>query len=382
MLHAVTNVPRDYAWGDTELIARLQGREPSGKPEAEVWFGDHPGDPADLADGRDLRAVTGGSLPYLLKLLAAGSPLSIQVHPNLQQAREGFAREAHLEADDPTRNYRDDNHKPELIVALSDSFEALCGLRPLEDTRRILSALPQTPGVQALAAVLNGNDPVRAALRWVLAEASESEVASVHEALASADLEQWDAPDAADVVALRSIAAHYPGDRGVIVALMMNRVVLSRGEGLFLGAGNVHAYLSGLGVEIMSASDNVLRGGLTPKRIDVDELLSIVDPTPLHVDVQDAESAAVQVYRIPVDDFALRRITVGEQKHTVMVHAPAMVLATAGSVVVSGNDGVEHPVAVGTAVMADGDETELVLSGSGEVFIAEPGGAVRLGIDG
>src|SRR5690606_17603774 len=138
MLLSLSNAPRDYAWGSQTLLADLEGRTPSGAPEAEVWFGDHPGDPADVEGGSTLDAVTGGTLPYLLKLLAAGDPLSIQVHPTIEQARDGWAREVGLAEDDPQRNYRDDNHKPELIVALSDRFEALSGLRPIADTLRLL----------------------------------------------------------------------------------------------------------------------------------------------------------------------------------------------------------------------------------------------------
>src|SRR5690606_12393800 len=123
MLLTLNNEPRDYAWGSTSFLAALEGREPSDGPEAEVWFGDHHADPADVTGGRTLDAVTVGSLPYLLKLLAADRPLSIQVHPTRVQARDGFARESGMDAGDPRRNYRDANHKPELIVALSDRFE-------------------------------------------------------------------------------------------------------------------------------------------------------------------------------------------------------------------------------------------------------------------
>ncbi|MGO2521613.1 MAG: type I phosphomannose isomerase catalytic subunit, partial [Microbacterium sp.] len=156
MLLSLSNVPRDYAWGSSSLLAELEGRVPTGVPEAEVWFGDHPGDPADVDGGSTLDAVTGGTLPYLLKLLAAADPLSIQVHPTIEQARDGWARESALAADDPTRNYRDDNHKPELIVALSDRFEALSGLRPVADTQRLLAVLGESTGVVELRERLSG----------------------------------------------------------------------------------------------------------------------------------------------------------------------------------------------------------------------------------
>ena len=368
MLLSLSNVPRDYAWGSTSLIAELENRSPSGAPEAEVWFGDHPGDPADVAGGGTLDAVTGGSLPYLLKILAAGGPLSIQVHPTVAQAKDGWAREAGLAAEDPSRNYRDDNHKPELIVALSDRFEALGGLRPVEGTLRLLEALGDGAGVQALRARLVREDGLRDAIAWLLSGKAAVEVAEISAALATASDPEFD-----DTLrAIRLVSERYPSDPGVVVALLMNHIVLHRGEGIFLRAGLLHAYLSGLGVEIMAASDNVLRGGLTPKHIDVAELMRIVDATPGMVPVLAPADAPVTTYPVGVDDFALRRVTLSGEAVTVDVQSPAMVLATAGSVSVSGADAEPHAVAVGTALFA-ADEGVLTLTGAGEAFIAQPG---------
>ncbi|WP_346265671.1 type I phosphomannose isomerase catalytic subunit [Microbacterium esteraromaticum] len=213
MLLAISNQPRDYAWGSTTLLAELEGRTPSGSPEAEVWFGDHAGDPADVGTGGTLDAVTGGSLPYLLKLLAAGAPLSIQVHPTREQAREGFAREAGMDADDPARNYRDANHKPELIVALSDRFEALAGLRPVAGTQRLLASLPDLAGVRALRERLGRGEPaeaLRETIAWVLSGDASTEVGEIIEALATAESDEFG--DA--LRALRSIAERCPGDPG------------------------------------------------------------------------------------------------------------------------------------------------------------------------
>ncbi|WP_193598495.1 mannose-6-phosphate isomerase, class I [Microbacterium sp. YJN-G] len=370
MLFTITNEPRDYAWGSTSLLADLEGREPTGAPEAEVWFGDHPGDPADLTDGTTLDAVTGGSLPYLLKLLAAGAPLSIQVHPTREQAREGFAREAGLDADDPARNYRDANHKPELIVALSERFEALGGLRPVSDTLRMLGAFADLPGVVELRARLGAGeaaDALRDTLGWLLSGDAKAAVADIVAALQDADAEEF----ADALAAVRSIAARNPGDPGVVVALLMNFVVLSPGEAIFLRAGLLHAYVSGLGVEIMAASDNVLRGGLTPKHIDVPELLAIVDTTPSEVPVQ-RPGGADTTYEIPVPDFALRRILV-DGETVVPVTGPTMVLATTDGVTAATQAGGALPVPVGTAVFATADEERVTLSGRGEAFVAEPG---------
>lgn len=371
MLLSLSNVPRDYAWGSPSLLAELEGREPTGAPEAEVWFGDHSGDPADVADGTTLAAVTGGTLPYLLKLLAAADPLSIQAHPTVAQAREGWAREAGLAADDPARNYRDDNHKPELLVALSERFEALGGLRPVPDTLRLLDALGASAGVVALRERLSGEgDVLRDAVGWLLSGSAQSEVDDIIGALAGASSAQFDA----ELSNARAVAERNPHDPGVVVALLMNYIVLGRGEGIFLRAGLLHAYISGLGVEIMAASDNVLRGGLTPKHIDVPELLSVLDSEPGEVPVmRPATAEAITEYPVDVPDFALRRVTLSGEAITVEVSGPAMVLSTGGEVSVSGSAAVAVDVAVGAAVFATDDETTLTLTGTGEAFIAQPG---------
>lgn len=374
MLLSLSNVPRDYAWGSPTLLADLEGRTPTGGPEAEVWFGDHPGDPADVQGDGTLDDVTGGSLPYLLKLLAAASPLSIQVHPTIEQARAGWARESALAATDPNRNYRDDNHKPELLVALSDRFESLSGLRPVEDTLRLLDVLGESAGVAELASHLDGQgDVLRDTIGWLLSGEAQAVVDdvvdAVHTAADSASGE-W----AATLRGVAAIAETYRGDPGVVVALLMNHVVLRRGEGVFLKAGLLHAYISGLGVEIMAASDNVLRGGLTPKRIDVPELLSILDTTTGEVPVlRPAAADAVTVYPVPVADFSLRRIELDDASVVIDVDGPTMVLATVGRVVVSGADGERREVPVGTVAFATPEEERLTISGRGEVFVAAPG---------
>lgn len=370
MLHAISNVPRDYAWGSDTLIADLEGRAPSGKPEAEVWFGDHPGDPADVAGAGTLDAVTGGTLPYLLKLLAAAAPLSIQVHPTREQAREGFAREGGMAEHDPARNYRDANHKPELIVALSERFEALSGLRPVSDTLRLLAGFPDSSGVAALRARLSDGEEaaaLRSVLGWLLSGGAQDAVDDIIAALATAHSEEF----AAALEAVREIARRNQGDPGVVVALLMNYIVLRPGEAIFLRAGLLHAYVSGLGVEIMAASDNVLRGGLTPKHIDVDELLAIVDTTPGAVPVQHAGGEIVR-YDVPVDDFALRCVQVSGETR-LHVAGPAMALVTAGEVSVATEGEEISGVRPGHAVFATAEERELILRGAGQVFIAEPG---------
>lgn len=375
MLLSLTNEPRDYAWGSDTLLAGLEGRTPTGAPEAEVWFGDHPGDPADIAGGGTLDRVTGGTLPYLLKLLAAARPLSIQVHPTIEQARAGWARESGLATDDPQRNYRDDNHKPELIVALSERFESLSGLRPVEGTLALLDTLEDRDGVAQLRARLGASgDALRDTIGWLLGGEAQREVddviAAVVVASELADTGEW----GATLRAIAGVAETNPGDPGVVVALLMNYVVLRRGEAVFLRAGLLHAYLAGLGVEIMAASDNVLRGGLTPKRIDVSELLAILDTTPGEVPVlRPTGDDPITPYPVPVPDFALTRVVLDGAPLTIPVSGPTMVLATAGSVAVTSASGESLDVAIGAVAFAGADESALTLSGTGEAFIASPG---------
>ena len=378
----LTNEPRDYAWGSTTLIAELEGRQPSGRPEAEMWFGDHPADPSVLPDGRTLdvwlteegaRAGAPARLPYLLKLLAAASPLSIQAHPSKAQAEAGFAREDAdgIARDAAERTYRDANHKPELIVALSDDFRALAGLREPRATLRLLEALGE--GAAPLADRLTARDASLAAvLAWVLSADAAPTVRHVIEAVATASSDEF----AAELEVARAVASQYPADPGVVVALLMNLVTLRRGEGLFLPAGVLHAYLSGIGVELMAASDNVVRGGLTPKHIDVAELVTVLDPEPAVPPIVPprAVAAGVDAFDVPVADFALERVRASGDEIRLDVRGAMIALATRGAPVVAGGR-TTHPLALrpGQAVLVTPDEKHLAVSGAGEVFLAFPG---------
>jgi mannose-6-phosphate isomerase len=382
MLVPLSNAPRDYAWGSTTLIAQLTGRVPSGRPEAEVWFGDHPADPSETPSGRTLDtwiaddgAAEGvpAHLPYLLKLLAAASPLSIQAHPSKAQAEAGFAREeaAGIPRDAPERTYRDANHKPELIVAVSETFRALAGLRDLDATRRLVAAMGPEAG--PLAEHVNAGDAdLGAVVGWALSDDGRADAPRI---IAAADALADEFSAERELV--RELDAAYPGDPGIIVALLMNLVTIPRGEGLFVPAGVLHAYLGGLGVEIMAASDNVLRGGLTPKHIDVPELLRVLDATPGPVLLRQPEPVAPGLGRfgVPVADFALL-IARPELSAAVSVPLPgvAIALATAGDTTVVGAKGARVGLRPGAAVLATPHEGTLRIEGEGEVYIAVPGG--------
>lgn len=381
MLTSLTNIPRDYDWGSTTLIPDLTGRPVTGKPEAEIWFGDHPSSPARVEDGRTLTEALADagepSLPYLLKLLAAGKSLSIQVHPSKQQAEAGFAREAALAADDPTRNYHDANHKPELIVAISDRFEALAGLREPAQTLRLLAAFGDNAGAEAIAERLRGADPAAAladTIAWLLSPDAVDAVATFSAELPAVTSDEF----GQELTVLTRIAQTFPGDAGIAVAALMNLVVLRRGEGIYLRAGLLHTYQAGLGVEIMATSDNVLRGGLTPKRVDVPELLALVDTAPGTVPVLHpaavAGVAGLGDYGPGVVDFALAVAHPGDGEVVFDVSGPTTVLATAGTVTVS-VDGQTRTLAAGDAALALQPASAVHLHGAGEAFIATAGDA-------
>jgi mannose-6-phosphate isomerase len=398
MLVPLSNEPRDYAWGSTSLIAELQGRAPHGGPEAEVWFGDHAGDPAVVGDGTgrtldrwlaDEAEKTDGAarLPYLLKLLAAAHPLSIQAHPSRPQAEAGFAREdaAGLPRDAAERNYRDDNHKPELVVAISEDFRALAGLRAPAASVRLLSALGEAPGVRLLRDRVDGADAegVAALVPWLLSgdAGARSVVEDVTTALGVASSSEFE-----EVLAdLRWLAAEAPGDAGIAVAVLMNVVTLRRGEGLFVPAGVLHAYFRGLGVEIMAASDNVLRGGFTPKHVDVDELAAVLAdvagdvPVVLPVPVPGA-AGDVGAYPVPVDDFELARVRVTPAAPGGMpLRGIAIALCTVGAVTVE-QAGGRQDLRPGEALLATPADGVVRITGDGEVFLAQPGSPASVSV--
>jgi mannose-6-phosphate isomerase len=292
----VHGVVQHYAWGDRQFLPRLLGVEPDGRPWAELWLGTHPGGPATI-DGRPLDEVT-GPLPYLLKVLCAAEPLSLQAHPTAAQAAAGYA----------AGRYPDDQPKPELLVALTP-FQALCGFRPLEATL----ALVDEVGAEALGDALRRHG------------LGETLAALYHGRLAIEPiLQAAAASDRPETRRITELSGRYPGDPSVAVALLLNHVELSPGEAMFLGPGNLHSYLHGSGIELMGASDNVVRGGMTTKRVDVEDLLAVVDPTPL----ADSERPVSDVYELDGTPIRLLRIT-GPATHQAGAHE--LVVTTRGA---------------------------------------------------
>lgn len=376
---ALTNPVRRYAWGSYTAIAGLQGRHvPSPTPEAELWLGAHPSAPSMLTGpgggvplseliasdpqavlGDEVVARFGPRLPYLLKFLAAAQPLSLQAHPDAEAARTGYERENALAA--VVRNYVDPYHKPELLVAVEE-FDALCGFR---DPARSADEL-ESFGVAALA-------PVVAALRTGTVRQRLRAAVGLLLGLPGSVVAQVRANTAHPLVSL--LARTYPDDVGVIVALLLNRVRLRPGDAVFIPNGALHAYLSGVGVEIMAASDNVLRGGLTPKHVDIAELTRILRYEVLAEPVVQAVPLGPSVlgWKPPVDEFSLIRAEIDADSPEVALPGggPRIVLCLSGTARLRA--GAEHAdLARGESVFVAAHEPPVSVTGTATVFQASP----------
>ncbi len=349
-----------YSWGSATELPKLLGVEPDGTPWAELWVGDHPRLPSTVAaTGQELSA----NLPFLLKILAADKPLSIQSHPSSTQAVAGFQRENELgiSLDAPDRTYRDPNHKPELICALSP-FEALCGFRRPSDLVSDFGAIPALAEVSArLASGTTDQDSLASTVQWLLT-LPPGEAAELVDAVGQA------------MPLTRRLGRLFSGDPGAVVALLLNHVTLQPGQAMFLGAGVVHGYLEGMGVELMANSDNVIRGGLTPKHIDVPELLRTVDFRPSAPAIQTASGPRYRFESVG-SGFWLTRIQLGEEQRFSPV-GPELVLVTEGELVITSGVGSERSdllVAAGDAVFLDQADGSYRISGSGVAWQATVG---------
>jgi mannose-6-phosphate isomerase len=397
---SLTNSSRHYAWGSTTVIPEFLGTGVTSEPVAESWMGAHPSAPsrlvsgggtvgldslisadADSVLGTDVVSRFGPTLPYLLKLLAADSPLSLQVHPHLEQARRGHAAEeaAGVPVDAPHRNYRDTNHKPELVFALTQ-FEAICGFRAPRRAAEILAGL-DAPLAQMLYGILAA-DPTPNGIRAVFTRLLEpatrptpAEVLEVVLACASRLAHGSTSPRADRIVGL--LARAYPGDPGVVTSLLLNPVTLRPGDAMFIPAGGVHAYLEGFAVELMASSDNVLRAGLTPKHIDVHELLRSIDyvaAPPIRI-APEVLHGTTRVFYAPVDDFELSVTDVTDDLvHPVPGRGPRILLCLDGELQFSwGHDESSGALTLhrGQSAFAPASDGPLTVRGTGTVIQAD-----------
>lgn len=330
---------QDYAWGSKRAIVELLGiPNPGNKPMAELWMGAHPKAPSRISvDGktvtldrfieehpdRTLGARTvqafGPRLPFLFKILSAAEPLSIQAHPNLAQAALGFEREERLgiPIDAPERNYRDRNHKPEIICALTP-FQALRGFRPMPEIAEEFGSCPE-PALAAAACALQPGQAAKEPLKKFFTAIQRLPAERVRA------LSDWVLSRAAggrqyDWVS--RLCGIWPGDPGVFAPLYLNLVEFHPGQAMFLPAGELHAYLEGTGAELMANSDNVLRGGLTAKHMDLDELLSVLTFEPGRPKILEPERAPlnrsndawIETYGCRAREFELSSFVLGDER--------------------------------------------------------------------
>lgn len=366
------NASRGYDWGSTADIPRFLGLEPNGEPVAEVWIGTHPLAPSGTDDGP--LAAMAGDLPFLVKLLAADRPLSLQVHPNRAMAREGFAAEeaAGVPLDAAERTYKDPHHKPEMAYALT-TFDTLVGFRPTAEILRVLAGL-NTPLARRLAETLSAAPGypgiVKLVERLLTEPVSPDEIAEVRDACRSLTEQGIDIKRA--YVTALEIAEHFPEDVGVVVSLMLNRLTLQPGEAAFLGTGIIHSHLRGMCLEVMASSDNVLRAGLTNKSLDPAGLvqclatgmsrLARVTPEPF--------GFSTDVFSPDVEEFALAvsQVSEGYRADTQLPLAQQRILVcTGGEVVLTNAAGQQLELSRGDSVYAGPDDGALTIVGTGEV---------------
>ena len=312
-----------YDWGSPTALAELRAVEPTGRPEAEVWFGAHPSAPATVDRGSGSEALDAliaadpsshlgpaaglrsGTLPYLVKFLAADAPLSIQAHPDRATAEAGFVAEndADVSPDSPERTFRDAGAKPELVVAVTP-FRTLCGFRPVDEAIRVSSALGLPDD---LLAAVRTRGPVAWAevVGRILAGHPDGAVEALLQRCGEGVGATGGWSGTADLVL--ELSGRFPGDPALALVPLLAEHHLESGEALFLAPGVLHAYLGGVAVEVMAASDNVVRGGLTGKHVDVDRLVGAIDPEAPEATVQ-RPGDRLHLYDVPAEEFSVWRL--------------------------------------------------------------------------
>ena len=370
MLVRISGEVKNFSWGSKHLIQDQLGIGPTNQEVAEVWFGTHAGGQSKLlTSGQNLSDAVGSKLSFLVKFLAADSPLSIQVHPNALQAKAGFAKEnaAGIDLADPKRNYKDDSHKPEILIALS-AFEALCGFRPRAEVQEIFLAFSESESRFGELAALAATD---ATIEEIFTELLEDQLLAER---FSSTVETLDADSLAERARalVVGLLEKYPGDTGALVALLLNQIELESGEAIYLPAGNVHAYLSGFGLEVMAASDNVIRGGLTSKHIDKAELRQIADFSELAKPLVSTKKLAEGLVEYPVaaSEFRVYRaqITGTNMLADIDLPAAAVIVCVSGETAVGTSQEQREVLKKGEVVFVS-EAKKFSLSGSGDAFV-------------
>lgn len=377
-MYRLRNGVQNYSWGSPDAIPRFLGERSDGTPVAEVWIGTHPLQPSTaVSTSGEVKALADltGDLPFMLKVLAADQPLSLQVHPSKSQAEDGYAEEerAGVPLDAPHRVYKDDNHKPEMVYALT-TFDSLIGFRPTVEILRVLAPL-ETPLTKRIADDLRADPGFAGIVRrveWLLSsEVSAAEVGEVVGACRALGRMGMDIKRAYSTAV--EIAEYYPGDVGVVLSLMLNRMTLQPGEAAYLGAGIIHAHLKGLCLEVMASSDNVLRAGLTTKHVDPHGLVTCLGTTGMariaRVNPEFA-LADTEVFSPADVEFAL---AVTQVSHADPDGVPlvatkrSIVICTGGEVEVRTAAGESMHLQRGESVYLSPEDTDCIVVGLGEV---------------
>lgn len=384
-MQKMRNCVQHYAWGSKLALSELYGIDnPQSLPMAELWMGAHPKSSSYLINeqGREeclrdvIQADLSGSLgaavaarfqelPFLFKVLCAEQPLSIQVHPSKQAAEQGFAQEnaAGIAVDAPERNYKDANHKPELVFALTP-FQAMNGFRELADIARLLQ--PVAGAHPSIAAFLRRPDADTLAtlfsdLLSMAGDAKNGALAVLNAALKTQSGEPW--------ATIRNIMRYYPDDGGLFSPLLLNVITLQPGEAMFLYAQTPHAYLHGVALEVMANSDNVLRAGLTPKYIDIPELLANVrflSKPANQLLMQPVQRGSEWSFPIPVDDFAFSLHALSEQPQALVQESAAIIFCVEGEAVLTGGER-RLQLRPGESCFIRADEAPVTAHGQGRI---------------
>ena len=385
-------VRQSYPWGTKDAIPSLIGQAPHAKPWAEQWYGAHPLGDSPTPDGATLSEhlaqqqdqlgkaalmTFGRRLPFLMKILSAASPLSLQAHPTRQQAREGHARESLLGVPlgAPERSFKDDWPKPETIVALT-SFEALVGFRDPVRTAQLFEDLGVGDALASVIGPLRDRDGSPALQEVFLDVLSLDDRRHLVDEVLGAAVNHLDAPGELGLFARTAVEIdeYFPSDPGILAALLLNRFSLEPGQALALAPGVMHSYLRGCCIEVMANSDNVLRGGLTAKHIDVDALLHVVSfaPTPAEV-LLPSGSDGTYIYPTSFEEFELWLLqpTDGSPLQVPRSDSGRICLVASGSFELSG-DGDPVVLKPGKAVFI-GAEEAIVARGEGQLFVAATG---------
>jgi len=370
------NMTQAYDWGSTSEIPRFLGRSGSGEPVAELWLGTHPLAPSQVETPEGLRPLSdvAGDVPFMLKILAAEQPLSIQVHPGPAEARAGFEREerAGIALDAPERVFKDPRHKPEMVYALS-TFDTLVGFRPTAEILRVFSQL-DSPAITAASATLRAKPGYQGIVRvlesLLVAPPPAKEIVDVVIQCKALVHDGVDIKRAYTTAAM--IARHHPEDVGVVVSLLLNRFTLQPGEAVFLGTGVIHAHLSGLCLEAMANSDNVLRAGLTRKTLDPVGLIRALEAGMSRVARVEPgyASFSTEVYSPAVEEFALAvtQVSPADPDGVALIAAEhSIVMCIGGAVTLATASGDKTQLSRGDAVYLDAADGEATLLGTGEI---------------